>query len=143
MIPVRHAPQQLLRFGVTLPPGWVRLNQQPLVISDIESETRWPEGVRVARELGSSTLVLMTLTAGNHRLGALGVSSVDPIDPGPAEIAFLDRVASEFAVAVEAFLAKQEAVRERDRLRTLTISLMRLCRSWDGTSCFPRYRISS
>ena len=49
----------------------------------------------------------------------MGVSSVTPIDPGPAEIAFLERVASEFAVAVEAFLAKQEAVRERDRLRTL------------------------
>ena len=42
-----------------------------------------------------------------------------PLDPSPAEIAFLERVASEFAVAVESFLAKQEAVRERDRLRTL------------------------
>jgi len=34
-------------------------------------------------------------------------------------MAFLERVASEFAVAVESFLAKQAAVRERDRLRTL------------------------
>ena len=41
------------------------------------------------------------------------------IDPSPAELAFLERVASEFAVAVESFLARQEAVRERDRLRTL------------------------
>ena len=32
---------------------------------------------------------------------------------------FLERVASEFAVAVEAFLAKQAVVRERDRLRTV------------------------
>jgi len=101
------------------PAGWVWLNQQPLVISHFESETRWPEGVRVARELGISTLLLVPLTAGDHRLGALAVSSVAPLDPGPAEIAFLQRVASEFAVAVEAFLAKQEAVRERDRLRTL------------------------
>ena len=69
--------------------------------------------------MGISTLVLVPLTAGDHRLGALGFSSVAPFDPGPAEIAFLERVASEFAVAVEAFLAKQEAVRERDRLRTL------------------------
>ena len=101
------------------PSGWVWLNQQPLVISDFESETRWPGGARVARELGISTLVLVPLTAGDHRLGALGVSSVAPLDPGPAEIAFLERVASEFAVAVESFLAKQQAVRERDRLRTL------------------------
>ena len=63
--------------------------------------------------------MLVPLTAGNNRLGAFGFSSVAPLDPSPAEIAFLERVASEFAVAVEAFLAKQEAVRERDRLRTL------------------------
>ena len=42
-----------------------------------------------------------------------------PYEPSPAELAFLERVASEFAVAVESFLARQEAVRERDRLRTL------------------------
>ena len=68
---------------------------------------------------GISTLVLVPLTAGNNRLGAFGFSSVAPFDPSPAEIAFLERVASEFAVAVESFLARQEAVRERDRLRTL------------------------
>ena len=94
-------------------------NQQPLVISDLESETRWPEGVRVARELGISTLILVPLTAGDNRFGAFGFSSVGPLDPTPAEIAFLERVASEFAVAVESFLARQAAVRERDRLRTL------------------------
>ena len=63
--------------------------------------------------------MLVPLTTGNHRLGAFGFSSVAPFDPSPAEIAFLERVASEFAVAVESFLAKQEALRERDRLRTL------------------------
>ena len=72
-----------------------------------------------ARDFGISTLVLVPLTTGNNRLGAFGFSSVAPFDPSPAEIAFLERVASEFAVAVEAFLANQEAVRERDRLRTL------------------------
>src|SRR5271165_3639506 len=32
------------------PAGWVWINQEPLVISDLKSETRWPEAVRVARE---------------------------------------------------------------------------------------------
>src|SRR5262249_7735361 len=36
-----------------------------------------------------------------------------------AEVAFLERVANEFAVSVESFLAKQDAIRERDRLRML------------------------
>ena len=69
--------------------------------------------------LGIGTPVLVPLTAGDNRLGAFGFSSVAPIDPGPAELAFLERVASEFAVAVESFLARQAAIRERDRLRTL------------------------
>ena len=44
-------------------------------------------------------------------------------------IAFLQRVASEFAVAVEAFLAKQEAIRERDRLQVIVED--------DGVGCAP------
>ena len=64
-------------------------------------------------------MVLVPLTSGDNRLGAFGFSSVAPYEPSPDELAFLERVASEFAVAVESFLAKQQAVRERDRLRTL------------------------
>jgi formate hydrogenlyase transcriptional activator len=101
------------------PAGWVWLNQQPLVILPVQSETRWPEFIGRVRDFGISTLVLVPLTTGNHRIGAFGFGSVAPVDLSPAEIAFLERVASEFAVAVEAFIAKQEAVRERDRLRTL------------------------
>ena len=101
------------------PAGWVWQNQQPLVVSPIQTETRWPEFVTRARDLGMSTSTLVPLTAGNNRLGAFGFSSVAPLDPGPAKIAFLERVASEMAVAVESFLARQAAVRERDRLQTL------------------------
>ena len=101
------------------PAGWVWLHQKALVVSPLQSETRWPEFVTRARDFGISTLVLVPLTTGDHRLGAFGFSSVAPLDPSPDEIAFLERVASEFAVAVESFLAKQAAVRERDRLRTL------------------------
>jgi len=99
------------------PAGWVWLNQRPLVIST--SETRWTEAVRVARDLGIGTTVLVPLTAGDNRLGAFGFSSVAPLDPSPAELTFLERVARDFAVAVESFLARQAAIRERDRLRTL------------------------
>src|SRR5271166_4400999 len=101
------------------PAGWVWQNQQPLILSHLGSETRWPEFLERARSFELSTTVLVPLTAGDNRLGAFGFSSVAPYSPGPAELAFLERVASEFAVAVESFLAKQQAVRERDRLRTL------------------------
>ena len=101
------------------PAGWVWLNQRPLILTSIQAENRWPEFVRRAGEFNISTLMLVPLTAGNNRLGAFGFSSVKPIDPNPADVVFMERVASEFAVAVESFLSKQEAVRERDRLRTL------------------------
>jgi formate hydrogenlyase transcriptional activator len=102
------------------PAGWVWRNQQPLIISNLDVETRWPGFIKRARsEFGLSTLILVPLTAGGNRLGAFGFSSVAPYEPGPAEMEFLERVAAEFAVAVEGFLARQAAVRERDRLRTL------------------------
>ena len=102
------------------PAGWVWLNQQPLILSNLDTETRWPEFISRARtEFGLSTFILVPLTAGENRLGAFGFSSVAPYEPGPAEMEFLERVATEFAVAVEGFLARQAAVRERDRMRTL------------------------
>src|SRR5450755_4147282 len=101
------------------PAGWVWLNQQPLILSGLDAETRWPEFMSLSREFGLSTLILVPLTAGENRLGAFGFSSVTRYEPSLAEMEFLERVATEFAVAVEGFLARKAAVRERDRLRTL------------------------
>jgi formate hydrogenlyase transcriptional activator len=101
------------------PAGWVWRNQRPLVVSPVQSETRWPEFVSRSRGFGISTLILVPLTSGDNRIGAFGFSSVAPLEPSQAEMEFLERVASEFAVAVDSFLARQAAVRERDRLQTL------------------------
>ena len=102
------------------PAGWVWLNQQPLILSNLDAETRWPEFISRSRaEFGLSILILVPLTAGENRLGAFGFTSVAPYEPSPAEMEFLERVATEFAVAVEGFIARQAAVRERDRLATL------------------------
>src|ERR1700676_1784845 len=84
------------------PAGWVWLNQQPLILSNLNAETRWPEFTNRARaEFGLSTFILVPLTAGENRLGAFGFSSVAPYEPGTAEMEFLERVATEVAVAVE------------------------------------------
>ena len=101
------------------PAGWVWTHQQPLVISRLEAESRWPEFTQWVRTAGLRSLTLVPLTAGENRLGAFGFGCLAPFAPSGEELAFLERVASEFAVAVESFLAKQELLRERDRLRTL------------------------
>jgi formate hydrogenlyase transcriptional activator len=101
------------------PAGWVWLNQQPLVIRCLDAESRWPEFRNHARGGGVNAITLVPLTAGDNRLGAFGFGCAAPYEPSPAELAFLERVASEFAVAVESYLVKQQAIRERDRLQTL------------------------
>src|SRR5512133_2314820 len=101
------------------PGGWVWRNQQPLGIAALENDWRWPVVRERARAAGVNAVTLVPLTAGDHRLGAFGFGCLGRYEPSPTELAFLERVASEFAVAVESFLARQEAIHERDRLRTL------------------------
>jgi formate hydrogenlyase transcriptional activator len=101
------------------PAGWVWVNQRALVIRSLEAEARWPEFRDSVRATGVKAITLVPLTAGANRLGAFGFACLTPYEPSPAELGFLERVASEFAVAVESFLAKQDAMQERDRLQTL------------------------
>lgn len=101
------------------PSGWVWVNQQPLVISSAEDETRWPEVMQEALASGVRAVTLVPLTAGENRLGTLGFGCLTPFEPSATELNFLERVASEFAVAVDAHLARQQVVRERDRIRVL------------------------
>ncbi len=101
------------------PAGWVWVHQKPLVLECVDADSRWPDFGKRVREAGVSAITLVPLTTGENRLGAFGFGCVEQYEPSPAELAFLERVASEFAVAVESFLARQEAVRERDRLQTL------------------------
>jgi len=101
------------------PAGWVWINQQPIIIPSLATENRWPEFRDHVRAQGVNAITIVPLTAGDDRLGAFGFACLTSCEPSPAELAFLERVASEFALAVESYLARQEAVRERDRLRSL------------------------
>lgn len=101
------------------PAGFVWLNQEPVVIRSIDNEARWPKFMERLQGAGLQSLTLLPLTAGANRIGAFGFGCRQPFEPSPDELKFLDRVSSEFAVAVDGFLAKQRLVRERDRLRVL------------------------
>jgi formate hydrogenlyase transcriptional activator len=101
------------------PVGWVWRTQKPLVISTLSGETRWPESVERARRRGLCSLFLVPLSSGERRVGVLGFGARSVYEPAPAELSFLERVASEFAVTVDSFLMQQTIVRERDRLQVL------------------------
>ena len=101
------------------PAAWVWCNQETLIISSIADERRWPEYIALCHRRDFSSLSLVPLTVGERRVGVLGFGGRAVYQPGLGELAFLERVASEFAVAVDAFLMQQLVVRERDRLRVL------------------------
>jgi formate hydrogenlyase transcriptional activator len=101
-------------------PALVWREQKPLILSSIETEA--PEGdvVRMALEDGIRALTLIPLSNGDRRLGILGFGFGDLHQPSEQELTFLQLVASEFAVAVDGFLAKLALQQERDRMRVLS-----------------------
>jgi len=108
------------------PSGWVWQTQQPLLIVDTETETRFPEFMQRLREHNVRSLAILPLTTAQRRLGSMGFGRFVPQGITGTELQFMERVASQVAVAVdnalnfEASQAYQtQLARERDRLRVL------------------------
>jgi len=106
--------------------GWVWKNQSPLVMPDLERETRYPRITAMIRERGIRSLCLLPLTTAQRRLGALGFGSRQLGAYDSVDLQFLGRVAAQVAVAVDNALNSEEAAnlqsqlaRERDRLRVV------------------------
>ncbi|MBZ5670377.1 MAG: sigma 54-interacting transcriptional regulator [Acidobacteriia bacterium] len=101
-------------------------NQQPLVISNLEHDDRFPIIVRLLREDGVRSLCALPLTTAQRRVGAMALGSVEVSAYDAADLEFLQQVAAQVAVAVDNTLNfqnaqayQQELARERDRLRLL------------------------
>ncbi len=108
------------------PGGWVWQTQQPLVVNDIDQETRFPQVTQILRPHGVKSLSTLPLTTAQRRVGALGFGSVRDNAYGEVDLEFLKLVAKQVAVAVDNALNyqssqsyQQELARERDRLRLL------------------------
>jgi formate hydrogenlyase transcriptional activator len=106
--------------------GWVWKTQQPTIISDLDTETRFSEALKVMRQHGVRSACALPLTTAQRRLGALGIGSREVRGYSRAEVEFLTQVARQVAVAVDNALNAQAAqsyqeqlARERDRLRLL------------------------
>jgi formate hydrogenlyase transcriptional activator len=108
------------------PSGWVWQTQQPFVVSDTHEETRFPEFLHRFREHNVRSLAILPLTTAQHRLGAMGFGRLVPQRITDTELQFMERVASQVAVAVDNALNfatsqayQSQLARERDRLRVL------------------------
>jgi formate hydrogenlyase transcriptional activator len=107
------------------PSGWVYAHQEPLVIPDVNRETRWPKIMQVLKRNRIVSSSWLPLTTAQHRLGALmfGFVSAGPLE---SQLDFMRQVSAQVAVAVDNTLNFENAekyqrqlARERDRLRVL------------------------
>jgi formate hydrogenlyase transcriptional activator len=106
------------------PAGWVWQSQQPFVVSD--EDTRYPVFLQHLRDAGVHSLALVPLTTAQRRLGAMGFGTLRPQKITDTEMTFMQRVASQVAVAVDNALNLEtsqayqaQLSEERDRLRVL------------------------
>ncbi|MGO9967068.1 MAG: sigma 54-interacting transcriptional regulator [Bryobacteraceae bacterium] len=99
--------------------AWVWREQRPLVLSPLKNEARLGDLIQEVLETGIHALTLVPLSTGSRRIGILGFGFTAPFHPDEDALAFLQRVASEVAVSVDGYLARQALLRERDRMLVL------------------------
>ena len=108
------------------PSGWVWQNQQPYLIDDLGQETRFPEFIQRLRGYNVRSMAIIPLTTAQHRLGAMCFGHTAPQHVTDMELQFMQRVASQVAVAVDNALNlessqayQKQLAGERDRFRVL------------------------
>jgi formate hydrogenlyase transcriptional activator len=108
------------------PSGWVWETQQPFILDDLTKETPFAALLQNIRENGVKSICSLPLTTAQRRLGVMGFGRSTTHLHTETEIAFLQQVARQVAVAVDNVLNFESAqayqrqlARERDRLRVL------------------------
>ena len=123
--PTRVRPGLELPVGET-PAGTVWETQQPLVVADIEQESRYPTLLQTLRQEQVKSFCMLPLTTAHRRLGALGFGRTVLHRYSEAEVEFMQQVARQVAVAVDNALNyrsaqayQQQLAQQRDRLQVL------------------------
>ncbi len=93
--------------------------QQPIIIPDLAAESRWPKFVAHLLNEGARGVLAVPLSNGSRRLGVLAFAVRSVYEPNEVELAHVQRIASEAAVTVDAYLMQQQLTQQRDRLRVL------------------------
>jgi formate hydrogenlyase transcriptional activator len=124
-MPRKYGPGSEFPVGET-PSGWVWETQQPFILDDIEKETHFPALLQTLRENEVRSVCSLALTTAQRRLGVMSFGRSTTHTHSQTEVAFLQQVARQVAVAVDNVLNFESAqayqrqlARERDRLRVL------------------------
>jgi len=95
------------------PSGTAWLTQKIVKIDDMADDRRWPIVTKALCSAGIKTYWSVPLTAGDRRIGTLGVGSLTPDAFGDDELAILTQIAIPVAMAVENELIREHAERYR------------------------------
>src|SRR5258708_4706155 len=106
----RFAPEETFSW-------WVYQNQQPLVITCLDAETRFPAVVEMLKNRGVRSVCALPLTTVHRRLGGLAVGSLEADAYSNEEVGFLSLVANQVALAVDDALNFDASQYAKDALR--------------------------
>lgn len=101
------------------PAGLVWQTQQPVLVRDLSQENRWPKVTNRMKEDGTNSFCIVPLTTALRRLGAIGFSSLEKEAYAQSDLALLQHIGKQVAVAVDNVLHHQDLTHDQERLRLL------------------------
>jgi len=101
------------------PSGIAWQTQQPLVVPDVNAETRFPSVVNLLRNKGIRSYCALPLTTAGKRLGAIGRGSPRVSAYSEESLRSLRKVTELVALAVENALTREALQQETERLQVL------------------------
>ena len=104
---------------IELTTAWAHENSQPLVISDWNTETRFPNFREFLTGIGIASTCTLPLVRGERRLGIFEVGSRQTNAYCQDEVAFLALAADQVALAIDAAVNFAISQRSQERLKLL------------------------
>jgi formate hydrogenlyase transcriptional activator len=100
-------------------PWWVYQNQQPVVITCLNSETRFPRALEAIRACGICSGCALPLTTVHRRLGVLFLGSEESEAYSEQDVSFLSLVAGQIALAMDDALNFEASRKAQEQLKLL------------------------
>jgi formate hydrogenlyase transcriptional activator len=101
------------------PIAWVFQHQKPLVTKDWTNEVRFPEHRRLLTDLGVLSTCTLPVVNGRRRIGVLSVGRCVRDAYPTEEVDFLQLVADQVGLAIDAAVTFQKSQRSRERLELI------------------------
>jgi formate hydrogenlyase transcriptional activator len=120
-----------------LPDGLAWQTQQPLVVPDLNAETRFPSLVNLLKHKGIRSYCALPLATAQKRLGALGLGSPQLSAYSEESLRSLRKVMELVALAVENALTREALQHEKERLQVLLEINATLVMNRDLEKLFP------